>query len=193
MSETLVPVIYGSVRTGRLGIRVARFIVAQLKAKGITAVLVDAKEKQLPVIDRMYKEFPSGQAPAVLQDLATLYRSADGFLIVCGEYNHGLQPGLSNLLDYFLEEYYWRPAAIVSYSDGIWGGVRAAVQLREVLAEMGMVSIPSTLPIPRAGGALSEAGEPLDPQWSARAGKFIDEFLWYIEALKERRKSGVPY
>ena len=57
------------------------------------------------------------------------------FAIVSGEYNHGIPPGLKNLLDHFLEEYFFRPSAIVCYSAGQFGGVRAAMQLR---AECGL-------------------------------------------------------
>ena len=99
-------------------------------------------EKRLPLLDRMYKEFPTGEAPAAMEELADLFRRADGFAIVSGEYNNGIPPALKNLLDHFLEEYFWRPAAIACYSGGRWGGVRGAMQLRMSLAEMGMVTIP---------------------------------------------------
>jgi NAD(P)H-dependent FMN reductase len=189
----LVPVIYGSVRTERQGIRAARFVVAELARRGMRPVLVDPIEKRLPLLDRMYKDFAPGQAPGVMEELAALFRSADGFAIVSGEYNHGIPPALKNLLDHFLEEYFWRPAAIVSYSGGRWGGVRAAVQLRASLAEMGMVTIPSTLPIARVGDSFSEDGVPADPKTSEYSAQFFDEFAWYMEALKARRASGVPY
>ena len=102
----------------------------------------------------MYKEHPAGEAPEQLERLAALYRSVDGFLVVSGEYNHGIPPALKNLLDHFLEEYFWRPSGIVCYSAGGFGGVRAAMQLRMTLAELGMPSIPSLLPIPRIGQAI---------------------------------------
>ena len=108
----------------------------------------------------MYKEYPPGQAPAVLEELAAIFRSADGFAIVSGEYNHGIPPALKNLLDHFLEEYFWRPAAIVCYSGGRFGGVRAAMQLRMTLAEMGMVTIPSLFPIPHVQNAFDDDGTP---------------------------------
>ena len=66
----------------------------------------------------MYKEYEKGQAPEVLERLATRIRAADAFIIVSGEYNHSIPPALSNLLDHFLEEYFWRPSAIVCYSAG---------------------------------------------------------------------------
>jgi probable addiction module antidote protein len=35
-------------------------------------------------------------------------------VIVSAEYNHSVPPALSNLLDHFLEEYFFKPSAIVS-------------------------------------------------------------------------------
>ena len=114
--------------------------------------LVDPLELQLPLLDRMYKEHPDGRgARDRWSGSPTLYRRADGFLVVSGEYNHGIPPALKNLLDHFLEEYFWRPSGIVCYSAGGFGGVRAAMQLRMTLAELGMPSVPSLLPIPRIG------------------------------------------
>jgi len=192
-SPFVVPVVYGSVRTERQGIRAARFVVAELARRGARPVLVDPLEKRLPLLDHMYKEFPSGQAPPVMEELAALFRSADGFAIVSGEYNHGIPPALKNLLDHFLEEYFWRPAAIISYSGGRWGGVRAAVQLRSCLAEMGMVTIPSSLPFARVQESFAQDGTPADPKTTAYATEFFDEFFWYMEALRSRRALGVPY
>ena len=182
------PVLLGSVRSDRKGIRAARCIIGELQRRGHRPSLVDPLVLQLPLLDRMYKEYPSGQAPEVLQRLAELYRAADGFVIVSGEYNNCIQPAMKNLLDHFLEEYYWRPSAIVCYSAGPFGGVRAAMQLRMTLAELGMPSIPSLLPIPRIGSALQEDGSPADPaRFGRHVGRFLDEFCWYAEALKERR------
>ena len=40
---------------------------------------------------------------------------ADAIVVVSGEYNHSIPPALSNLLDHFLEEWFWKPSAIVCY------------------------------------------------------------------------------
>jgi NAD(P)H-dependent FMN reductase len=186
-------VLFGSVRSDRQGIRAARFVVEQLRQRGHEPTLVDALECRLPLLDRMYKEYPKGEAPAVLERLAALYRAVDGFVIVAGEYNHGVQPGLKNLLDHFLEEYFWRPSAIVCYSAGAYGGVRAAMQLRMTLAELGMPSIPSLFPIGKIGQALAEDGTVQDPGLERRVGRFVDELEWYANALKAARAGGTPY
>ena len=134
---------------------------------------------QLPLLDRMYKEYQSGHAPAVLEELAVLYRSADAFVAVTAEYNHSIPPALSNLLDHFLEEYFFRPSAIVCYSAGRFGGVRAAMQLRAMLCELGMPSIPSIFPIPNIQQALDHDGQPLDPSLEKRFKRFAAELDWY--------------
>lgn len=189
----VVPVILGSVRSDRQGIRAAKFLVSQLEGRGHEAPLVDPMVLKLPLLDRMYKEHPKGEAPKVLEDLAVVLRRADAFVMVSGEYNHSIPPALSNTLDHFLEEYFWRPSAICCYSAGQFGGVRAAMQLRAMLCELGTPSIPSLLPIPRIGKALDEAGKPSEEWLGKAAGKFLDELTWYAEALKVQRAKGTPY
>jgi len=186
-------VLLGSVRRDRMGIRAAKLVMDALKARGHEAVLVDPMVLQLPLLDRMYKEYAAGTAPAALETLATLYRRVDGFLIVSGEYNHGIPPAMKNLLDHFLEEYFWRPSGIVCYSAGQFGGVRAAMALRASLAEMGMPSIPSECPIPRIGTALDADGHAQDEHVTRTLDRFLDEFFWYARALKRERRNGTPY
>ena len=193
MSGLAIAVLMGSVRRDRMGSRAARLVIRELERRGHRVQLVDPLELQLPLLDRMYKEHPKGEAPEPLERLAALYREADGFLIVSGEYNHGIPPALKNLLDHFLEEYFWRPSGIVCYSAGGFGGVRAAMQLRMTLAELGMSSVPSLLPIPRIAEAIDEDGVAQQPIVDKSANRFLDEFLWYAGALAEARLGGTPY
>ena len=194
MNNLSIAVLVGSVRRDRVGMRAARLVIRELERRGHLVHLVDPLELQLPLLDRMYKEHPKGEAPEPLERLAEIYRNADGFLVVSGEYNHGIPPALKNLLDHFLEEYFWRPSAIVSYSAGRFGGVRAAVALRTILAEMGMPSVPSTLAIPAIGSALNDDGSTNEAWIDKSADRFLDEFVWYAKALKAQREAeGVPY
>jgi NAD(P)H-dependent FMN reductase len=181
-------VIYGSVRSQRQGVRAARFIVNECRARAHEVSLIDPVEYPLPLLDRMYKEYEPQQAPEVLQRLARLIVAADAYIVVSGEYNHTIPPALSNLLDHFLEEYFWKPSAIVCYSAGSFGGVRAAMTLRCMLAELGMSSIPSLLPIPRVQTAFDENGQPLDDSWRKRADKFLSELEWYASAMSAARR-----
>jgi NAD(P)H-dependent FMN reductase len=67
-----------SVRADRQGIRAARFVERTLSGRGHEVTLVDPCELHLPLLDRMYTEYPRGQAPAVLERLAELHRRALG-------------------------------------------------------------------------------------------------------------------
>ena len=195
----VVAVLLGSVRSERLGDRAAKWVIAQLRARGHEAALVDAAALELPLLDKMWKEIkknpPAKDAKlhAKLAPLAELYARVDGFCIVSAEYNHSVPPGLTNLINYFLEEYFWRPSAIVCYSAASFGGVRAAMQLRALLPEVGMPPIPSILAIPSIASALSKDGVALTQELAEGSGKFFDEFEWYMRSMKAERAKGVPY
>lgn len=188
-------VLYGSYRRDRKGIRLATYVTNRLKARGEEAELVDAKAVGLPILDRMYKEHDAGQAPAAMETLAQSIRGADGFVFVAGEYNHGVQPGLKNLTDHFLEEWFWRPAAIATYSMGGFGGVRAMYAWRASLAEMGMPSISSVLAVSRIHKVLDESGEPFDGEREGldkRFARFADDLTWWARAAKAQREAEAP-
>ena len=153
-------VFYGSYRSDRMGIRLAEYVVERLRRRGDDVELIDAKAINLPMLDRMYKEYPQGEAPEPLERLAGKIRDADGFVFITGEYNWGVQPGLKNLTDHFLEEWFWRPAAIVSYSAGRLSGARAATAWHGTLSEMGMVVVSSTIAVGPIAQTLAAEGEP---------------------------------
>jgi NAD(P)H-dependent FMN reductase len=188
-------VLYGSYRSDRMGIRLAQFVVDGLRGRGDEVELIDAKAVGLPMLDRMYKEHPKGEAPAALEKLAGQIRDADGFVFITGEYNWGIQPGLKNLTDHFLEEWFWRPAAIASYSAGRLSGVRAATAWHGTLSEMGMVVISSTIAVGPIAQTLSEQGEPTGEGGKAleRAfPRFADDLAWWVEAAKAQRARKPP-
>lgn len=187
-----IVVIFGSVRKSRQGIKAAYFIVNSLKKRKHDVVLVDPLNYKLPLLEKTYAMYKKGKAPKNLEKLANLYKSADAFVIVTAEYNHLPPPALVNLLDYFLKEYFFRPSAIVSYSVGEFGGVRAVVHLRDMLSELGMPSIPSSFSISNIQDVLDEKGKPLDEKLNKNLKKFLDELEWYAKALKVARKKGVP-
>jgi NAD(P)H-dependent FMN reductase len=190
-------VLYGSYRSDRLGIRLAQFVIDGFRARGDDVELIDARAIGLPMLDRMYKEYPKGQAPAALENLAGKIRGADGFVFITGEYNWGMQPGLKNLTDHFLEEWFWRPAAIASYSAGRFSGARAALAWHGTLSEMGMVVTSSSLAVGPIAQTLAENGTPLGEGGKALTRafpRFADDLKWWIEAAKaQRQKRGVPY
>jgi NAD(P)H-dependent FMN reductase len=188
-------VLYGSYRSDRMGIRLATYIVEGLKKRGDAPELIDAKAIGLPMLDRMFKEYPKGEAPAAMEELAKRIRSADAFVFVTGEYNWGVQPGLKNLTDHFLEEWFWRPAAIASYSGGRLSGARSNSAWHGTLSEMGMVVISSTLTVGPIAGTLNPDGEPIGDAGKALENafpRFADDLAWWTEAARAQRRHKKP-
>jgi NAD(P)H-dependent FMN reductase len=180
-------VIYGSARRSRQGIKAARFVVRKLEERGHAVTLVDSLEHPLPFLDLMYKEYEEGKAPKAMEMVGEILNTADGFIIVSAEYNHSIPAALKNLLDHFQSEYLYKPSAIVTYSAGPFGGVRALVNLRAILAELGTPSIPSAFPVSQVQDAFDDDGNPLDQAYNERIVKFLDEYEWYANALKHAR------
>ncbi len=188
-------VFYGSYRSDRMGIRLADYLVRGLAERGNDVELIDAQAVGLPMLDRMYKEYPKGEAPAAMEVLAEKIRTADAFLFVTGEYNWGLQPGLKNLTDHFLEEWFWRPAAIASYSAGRLSGARANSAWHCTLSEMGMVVISSTLTVGPIAATLDAAGLPTGSAGEALSHafpRFADDLAWWTEATKAQKARKAP-
>jgi NAD(P)H-dependent FMN reductase len=147
------------------------------------------------MLSRMYKEYPPGAAPEAMENLAEKIRSADGFVFICGEYNWGVQPGLKNLTDHFLEEWFWRPAAIASYSRLRTGGSRASYNWHPILSEMGMIVVSSSITIGPITEALDEEGNPIGASGDYldhRFPRFVDDLTWWMEAASAQRLRSKP-
>ena len=194
MSDRIL-ILYGSYRSDRQGIRLAEWLVRAFTQRGAEPELIDAKMLGLPMLDRMYKEHPHGEVPPALEALAEKIRRADAFVFVTGEYNWGVQPGLKNLTDHFLEEWYWRPAAIVSYSAGRFAGARAGLAWHGILSEMGMVVVSSTIAVSGIGRAFDERSEPIGESGASLTRafpRFADDLAWWSQAASAQRARVAP-
>ena len=183
-----ISILFGSVRDGRLGIRFAKCLEQAVKSRGHTPVLIDPLEYDFPLLHKRFSEYAPGQAPAHMAKLSKILADSDAFILVSAEYNHAPPPALLNLLDHFYAEYARKPSAIACYSAGPFGGVRAAMTLRQVMGELGASSIPKLLPCPVVQNAFDESGLPTDAEsWKKRSDEFLEQLEFYANALKAAR------
>ena len=182
-------VIYGSARQSRQGIKAARFITSKLEERGQSVTLIDSQEYRLPLLDKMYKEYAGETAPPEMTAISGILEAADGFVVVSAEYNHSVPAALKNLLDHFQGEYLYKPSAIVTYSAGPFAGVRALVNLRGILAELGTPSIPSSFPVSQVQKAFDDDGKAVEASYDKRVVKFLDEYEWYADAMARKRNA----
>ena len=122
-----------------------------------------------------------------MKEYAEKIERADALIIVTPEYNNGYPGVLKNALDYLLPEYERKPVGIVTVSAGGYGGMTCLAQLRLVTIGMGAFPIPENLAVSRVRDAFNEDGTPTDPAYEKRATAFLDEVLWFAEAISDRK------
>ncbi|MDH3361704.1 MAG: NAD(P)H-dependent oxidoreductase [Nitrosopumilus sp.] len=186
-----IAIILGSVRQDRNGVKVSHWITKKIAKRGHRTMLVDPMQLDLPILDKMYKEMKEPESK--YKKLHDMIDSADGYVPITTEYNHTVSGAMKNTLDCCLDEYFFKPSAIVSYSVGPFGGINAAQHLRHIFAGLGSPSIPSSLQISKVSEAFGDDGKLLAQEYDKRVERFLDEFDWYLEAFRSQRNKGVPY
>jgi len=197
MAGLNVVLFFGSVREGRLGYRLAIYMQKFLEAKNFKVSLFDPEKMQFPLMAKninMYNMSGGLQtAPKWLQDAYETVKTADAYVVVSAEYNHSIPPALSNMMDYFpISAYSHKPCSIITYSYGAYGGVRASVQLRAFLGELGMVTPQFIFAVPNVHEALNESGKALAEDIPSKAEKSAKELEWFARAIKLHKEKVGP-
>ena len=195
-------VFLGSIRTStpplpaRVGERVAKACAAQCGRDGHKVVLIDPLDYDLGEVFKPHFSYAKGRAPLSLEHLASEIASADGYVMVSPEYNHSMSPALAHLLNHFGSSLFaFKPSAIVTYSAGQWGGVRAAVGMRAFLSELGCLPVSAMVHIPAAHTVFAADGtfapEVDSTRWVSYFQRTFSQLTWWAEAAgRERARSG---
>jgi NAD(P)H-dependent FMN reductase len=153
--------------------------------EGVETELLDLLEYDFPIMEeRLHRR---DDPPPRLQEYADKIARADSLIIVTPEYNNGYPGVLKNALDYLLPEYERKPIGIVTVSAGGYGGINCLAQLRLVTLGMGAFPIPENLAVSKIHESFADDGTPKDPAYEKRAAVFLDEVLWFTEAIADRK------
>jgi len=185
---THIQVILGSTRHGRSGEKVARWFMEHAQQRpDITVELVDLADWPLPFVDAPFPPaMKESRDPRILA-WAEKVASADGYVLVTPEYNHGYPAVLKNALDQLFRPWRHKPVGFVGYG-GPGGGVRAVEQLRQVVVELEMVPLRQQVTIPNVYLAFDEEGALKDPAVADRqAAAVLDELGRWAAALRQAR------
>jgi NAD(P)H-dependent FMN reductase len=181
-----IPIICGSTRRDRQSIKVAKFVLKKLQERnGVETELLDLLEYNFPIMEeRLHRR---DDPPPRLKEFGEKIGRADSFIIVTPEYNHGYPGVLKNALDYLLPEYERKPVGIATVSAGGFGGVNCLAQLRLVVLGMGAFPIPENFSVSRVQDSFKDDGTPNDPAYEKRSMEFLNEMLWFTEAIADRK------
>lgn len=176
-------VIVGSVRAGRFAPTVADWFLRTARAHpGFDTGGIDLAEHPLPL-----DLTETDAVHAFRRRLA----GADAFVLVTSEYNHGYPAALKTALDSAKHEWRGKPVGFVSYG-GVSGGLRAVEQLRQVVAELHMVSVRESVSFHRAKRQFDAAGATADGAAIDAAARMLGQLDWWGRALRGARDAG-PY
>jgi len=160
--------------------------------------LIDALDYPLEPVFKPHFAYPKSKAPLALNELAEKIEAADGFIMISPEYNHSMSPALANLLNHFGSSLFsYKPSAIVTYSAGQWGGMRAAVGMRTFLSELGCLPVSAMIHVPKAqdifleDGAM-QAGED-QTSWFDYFGRTFNQLIWWTQATKAHKAEVDPH
>jgi NAD(P)H-dependent FMN reductase len=177
-----ISIISSSVRTGRKSHRVALYFKRYLEENEFAWVeILDLNTYDFPIFKERLR-FQKSPLPAALE-FAGKIKSADGIIIVTPEYNGGYPPSIKNAIDLLYDEWYHKPVAISTVSNGSFGGTQVLISLQFTLWKMKAWTIPAMFPVPDVEESFDSDGVPVNPQAIVkRTANFINELLWHIEA-----------
>jgi NAD(P)H-dependent FMN reductase len=140
MAQVRIGIIIGSTRPGRVGDKVAQWVLEHAVTRDDADYeLVDLADFALPHLDEATPASRGQYANEHTRAWADKIASFDGFVFVTPEYNHSTSGALKNAIDFIYGEWNNKAAALVSY--GVHGGVRAAEHLRLVLGELQIADV----------------------------------------------------
>ncbi|HLL42264.1 MAG TPA: NAD(P)H-dependent oxidoreductase [Segetibacter sp.] len=176
-----IEIISGSPRLASVTKRVAIHLYNALSGlDGLEVGLIDVRNYILPPVETVFSSIDD--APEELQTLASRIFNADAFILVTPEYNGSYSPAMKNLLDHFPKQKR-KVFGIVTASPGAMGGMRAAMQVQQLIYGLSGIGSPQMLIVPEVDKKFSSDGKLQDSKFSKQVNGFIDEFLWLAESL----------
>ncbi len=182
LSTMNIAVVLGTTRIGRQSEKVANELVKRLTAlEEHSITFLDISKYPFPVFEERLRFHPN--PPKELIHFSEQLKAADGIIFVIPEYNGSLPGTFKNAFDHFYAEYGRKPIGAVCVSDGKFAGVQASIQLQTLILHVKAYPMPTKLLVPFILKAFDEKGNLLDETVDKGMNQFIDEYLWFAQAI----------
>ena len=175
----------GSARPKRQSHQVALEVIKRLEEMGHTVTLLDVRELNFPLLEDTLPDLPN--PPEKMQETSRAISETDGILVVSPEHNGSYSGALKNTMDYFYKEYFHKPFGIVAVSNGMLGGINAVKALQHYSLKLGGIVLPEMLLTPKVQTLFTD-GKLTDEGYSGRLDKFLEQYLWLVNAIKAAQK-----
>jgi len=180
-----IEIISGSPRGNSITNRVALHLKNAIAERTDHEVdIIDVRENELPLLQSVFTSVES--TPEPYKEVTERMLSANAFILLTPEYNGSYSAPLKNLLDHFPKQHH-KVFAIATASTGVLGGVRAALQLQELIFALFGIGSPYMLVTPQVDKKFDEDGNLLDPNFKKSIDVFINEFIWLAEKIVDEK------
>jgi NAD(P)H-dependent FMN reductase len=180
-----IEILSGSPRRNSTTARVALHLQKMLTEKTDHEVgVIDLREHNLPPLQEVF--LAPHLAPEKYQAMATRMFDAQAFILVTPEYNGSYTPDLKNLLDHFPKQSR-KVFGLVTASPGALGGIRAAMQLQQLVFALFGIGSPYMLVTPQVDKKFDAEGTLLDAGFQKSIDVFVNEFLWLAEKVVDEK------
>lgn len=180
-----IAILLGSVRLGRQSHKAAWYLQKEIGKQGIETDLIDLAEDPLPIFRERINNNPEPPEKAI--EIGRRLSKADAILMVTPEYHGSITGALKNAIDYYRDEFRKKPIGVVTTSTGAFGGINASTQLQHIILSVGGYPVPLKLLVPRIHQAFNDSFEPQNDAIIKSAGRFLNEFLWFADALYQKK------
>ncbi|WP_205618118.1 NADPH-dependent FMN reductase [Neotamlana sedimentorum] len=178
-----ITIILGSVRQERQSHRLAYFLRNKLNELGQDTKIVDLTLTPLPIYGQVGTDISN------VENIGSVISKAEALIFVTPEYHGSYSGALKNLLDYYWREFHKKPIGVATASAGKMAGINASTHLQQLILSLGAYPMPLKLLVPEIQSAFSDDYSSLNSSVTKDAKKFIDEFLWFSEAIVTKKEA----
>lgn len=178
-----IAIIVGSLRTDSFNRQLAEAMLRLPEAAGHDFRFIEIGD--LP----LYCQDQDSDQPAPVKRLKSEIRAADGVIFVTPEYNRSIPGVLKNAIDHASRPHAdsaWRgkPAGVIGVSPGPMGSAMAQQHLRNVLAALGMPTLPAPEAYIHHNDAMYGADGKLAEKTAAFVGTWLNAALEFVKQHK---------
>ena len=183
-------IIIASTRPGRVGPTIGQWVENFAREDGRFEVeLVDLADVALPLFDEAAHPMTQQYEHEHTKRWSQIVGSGDAFVFVTPEYDYFPPASVVNAIQFLAREWAEKPAGVVSYG-GVSAGLRAGQVLRQLLANLNVVALSQSVPIPFTGTFIGDDGvfRPSEPITQGAGIMFRELHKWAV-GLKNMRDS----
>jgi len=190
-------IIVASTRPSRAADKVVPWVVNQAALHdAFETEVLDLRDWQLPMFSEHAGSIGDPKDPSYSDQIVRQWNrkiaEGDAYIVITPEYNHSVPGELKNAIDsvFFSFAFRNKPMAMVGYSGGIGGAIRAIEHLAQIAVEQEAAPLRSTVVLPFVDKAFTADGEPADHATEVSLQILLDDLAWWAAALRDARAAG---